>query len=227
MNSDSILERLERQALDPEHQAKLRAEQAVKDAERQRMLGIARAKAIAATGIPLMFVEKISGELQATQAISEANGTGTGVVVLSGLPGCGKSIAACAWVREPLLSDRAFEGIGIPQLAIVSPLFVTSARLARWERYSEGKMDSLLKATRLVVDDVGAEYSDVKGNFLAILDELIADRAANRRPMILTTNLDAAAFKLRYGERIADRIREVGRFVSIDGGSLRKRTEAA
>jgi DNA replication protein DnaC len=178
-------------------------------------------------GIPAAFRELgESGDVKDTEALVAARLTGTGVVVLSGKPGCGKSAAACVWLREAFLAKGAedrypsFSPYGDPPCF---PLFVTSARLSRWERYDNAQMDKLLKADRLVVDDVGAEFADAKGNFNAILDELVSDRHANRRPLVMTTNLDATAFKARYDERIADRIREVGRFVSLDGPSMRKR----
>ena len=106
------------------------------------------------------------------------------------------------------------------------PLFVTSARLSRWDRYDRDEMNRLLRADRLVIDDLGSEYADVKGNFNAILDELVSDRHGNRRPLVITTNLNGEAFKARYDDRIADRIREVGRFVSIKWSSMRKRAAA-
>lgn len=212
---------------DPARQAEMQRREEQRKAEDAKNLRAARAKAIADSGIPVVFAEILANGIDPTQAKTEADATGTGIVVLSGAPGCGKTVAACSWVREPLMRDDAFGGAGVPSLRIASPLFVTSARLSRWDRYDVREMDRLLRAPRLVIDDVGAEFSDAKGNFNAIIDELIADRAANRRPMILTTNLDGAAFKARYGERIADRIREVGNFVSLDGGSLRKRKDAA
>jgi DNA replication protein DnaC len=84
-----------------------------------------------------------------------------------------------------------------------------------------------LFASRLVIDDLGEEFNDTKGNFLAVLDEAVSDRIANLRPTVITTNLDVEAFKLRYGARVTDRIRGSGRWFAVAGESMRGRAEAA
>jgi len=179
-------------------------------------------------GIPEMFVEIISARLDNSEAFRAVSDDSLGVLVLSGQPGCGKTVAACHWLSIPIQRDdgERYSGttLGTP-LGLHHPLFVTAARLARWDRYDARQMDRLLLADRLVLDDLGSEYADAKGNFNAILDELVSDRHANKRPMIMSTNLDAAAFKERYDERIADRIREAGKFVSLGGTSMRRRKD--
>ena len=88
-------------------------------------------------------------------------------------------------------------------------------------------MARLLEASRLVIDDLGEEFNDTKGNFLAVLDETISDRVANERPTVITTNLDVDKFRDRYGRRITDRIRGDGRWVAFAGESMRgQATEA-
>lgn len=222
MNFDGTLERIRARAEDPEYQ---RA-QAQKQAEAEASLIRRRHSELAATGIPVRFLEVVSGQLEATDATAATAELGGGLLVLSGTPGCGKTVAACAWLRERIFTEGVVDAFG-GYKGKRAPLFVTSARLSRWDRYNHEAMDNLLKADRLVIDDLGAEYADKNGNFGAILDELVSDRHANRRPMILTTNLDAAAFKARYDERIADRIRECGKFVSLTGASMRKRIASA
>ena len=158
-------------------------------------------------GIPLrceMLV--VAGKVescQATEAVKRVEGT----LVLSGGTGCGKTVAASMWLME---REDAY-----------GSMFVSAARLARWPRYDDREMGRLLTPNRLVIDDLGSEYADEKGNFLAILDEVIADRHANMRPTVITTNLTKADFKERYKQRIADRIRESGRFVSLADPSQR------
>jgi hypothetical protein len=101
---------------------------------------------------------------------------------------------------------------------------VTAAHLARWPRYDNAEMDRLLKCRRLVLDDLGTEYMDEKGNFMAVLDEVIADRYANERPTLITTNLTVEEFRDRYKNRIADRIRDNGKFLSVVGDSRRRQS---
>jgi DNA replication protein DnaC len=79
----------------------------------------------------------------------------------------------------------------------------------------------------MVIDDLGVEYLDKNGNFLQRLDELIDERYSNYRQTIITTNLNVKAFKERYGERVADRIREGfefgGAFMELAESSMRVR----
>lgn len=214
MSFDAISRRIEGLLSDPEVQRARtehetsRARIAAKADETRHREDIERA------GIPSVFARVVASDMEPTEALAALSDLGTGVVVLSGVPGCGKSVAACSWLYDGLKGE--------PQ-SMRSSLFVTAARLARWERYSDAEMNRLLRAPRLVLDDIGTEYADAKGNFLAIFDEVISDRAANERPLVITTNLTGEAFKQRYDERISQRIRESGQFVSLKAGSMRKR----
>ena len=78
------------------------------------------------------------------------------------------------------------------------------------------------KAGLLVVDDLGGEYVDDKGWFVRALNAVIDARYSSCLKTIMTTNLTAAQFKATYGERIADRIRESGKWWDIGGQSVRR-----
>jgi DNA replication protein DnaC len=178
-----------------------------------------RQRAIESSGMPKIFRDKIRSGLIDTDATRALADGPDGLVVVSGPPGCGKTVSACAWIAAGIVGTSfSYSPSG---REIRQPYFVTAARLSRWDRYDNDAINVLLRAPRLALDDIGSEYADAKGNFLAVFDEVIADRASNARPTVVTTNLSAAAFKDRYGERIADRIRESGRFVSLTGASLR------
>lgn len=75
----------------------------------------------------------------------------------------------------------------------------------------------------LVVDDLGGEYVDDKGWAVKVLNSVLDFRYEHKLKTIITTNLDAQTFKATYQERIADRLRESGRFVSLGGVSVRRR----
>jgi DNA replication protein DnaC len=173
----------------------------------------------------------IAGSLEETEAIRAAVGT-RDMLVLSGAPGCGKTVAAALWATEDVRKDECWEytdhlgnvyghtGNRFKGQVVV---WVTAAKLARWERYDQDEMAKLLKVGKLVIDDLGGEYLDKGGFYASLLDELINERQAGSRPTILTTNLDAAGFSTRYGERIVDRIREGGRFFACGNASLRRK----
>lgn len=129
------------------------------------------------------------------------------VLVLSGPAGCGKTVAAAWWGWTSKYSPR----------------FLRSTSFAAASRYDSEKRDQWLGARALVLDDLGAEYADSKGNYLVDLDELVDVFYGDKKPLLITTNASAEEFKSRYGQRIADRVRECGTFASIAGGSLRRK----
>lgn len=156
--------------------------------------------------------------LQLARASFERNET---ILVISGSRGIGKTTAAAWWLvqhREP-----------VPYVQTSAPLFVEVGLLARYDRYNKAEMRSLNRARALVIDDLGWEYVDSKGAFASLFSEVINARYAAELPTLITTQLPAEdnpktkqkGFKSRYGERVADRIREVGRFVELKGESLR------
>lgn len=130
------------------------------------------------------------------------------VQVLWGGQGTGKTVAAAHWLRG---------------LSEAEALFVEAPRLARWDRYDNEQMNMLLDAERLVIDDMGTEFMDAKGNFMVILDEVISRRVADERLTLITTNLTRDAFLERYGERIASRMREDGRFYGVGADDMRQK----
>ena len=108
--------------------------------------------------------------------------------------------------------------------AELRPRFVDVSRFSRSSRYDDEQMGPLERCSMLAIDDLGMEYADAKGSFLSLLDGLVNARYAASLRTVITTNLGAGAFRERYGERVADRIREVGRYVEIADPSMRGRT---
>lgn len=162
-------------------------------------------------GIPerYRFMGEPGFEPQPTQAMAAVREP-VELVVLSGAAGCGKTAAACWWLYNGKGGGRA-------------PVFMTAARLSRLSKFDDEAMGRILKAARLVIDDLAVEYADEKGFFRSLLDEVINERYGSRLPTLITTNITAADFKERCGERITDRVREAGRFVSLDNPSMRRR----
>lgn len=142
------------------------------------------------------------------------------ILVISGPKGCGKTVAATWWAAQRQGKIR----------------FVRAAAFASSSRYERVDRAETL-AHPLVLDDLGAEFVDVKGSFLTDLDELIDTFYGDMRPLVITTNVlavekptdggpDRHPFVERYGERVADRLRECGRWISLTGDSLRHRPGA-
>lgn len=161
---------------------------------------------IVAMGVPAKDLALIKAQkIETTEAVEALAMGGKPLVVISGNPGCGKTTAASNWlVTTP--------GPG---------LFVKAAAMSRWDCYDNEEMDRLLKAPKLVIDDLGLEFMDRHGRFLSVLTEVIDVRYDASLPMVITTWLPPDDFKARYGERIADRLRESGRFAVVASVSRR------
>lgn len=148
--------------------------------------------------------------VHATQVMRAWDFRRQNIVVLSGSPGVGKTVAVAVWALER---------------ARVAPEFLHAAEFAAASRYDKEDRSAWERSTALVVDDLGVEYADAKGNFQSSIEELINRFYSTRRPLVITTNITIEQFKTRYGQRITDRMREAARFVACGGESLRKRAE--
>lgn len=130
------------------------------------------------------------------------------IVVLAGSVGCGKSFAATTW----LVQHRHRPNF---------PVFVDGHQMARWPRFHNEHMKTLEAASALVIDDLGAEYDDRGGALVSFVDGVLNTRYRNGRPTVITTNVPQEVFKKRYGDRVADRIRENGAWFWFREPSLR------
>jgi hypothetical protein len=139
------------------------------------------------------------------------------ILILAGAKGTGKSLAAGYWLT---MVAAELAGRSDPPRSQPRRWYHT-VDLARVSMYEGDAMDSLAKVPHLVVDDLGAEYQDVRGALQSRLDWLIEQRHARMKRTVITTNLNAKDFAARYGERIIDRLRESGRWYGLSGKSMR------
>jgi len=169
---------------------------------------------LVAWGVPAKDVERITvAGLNRTRPLERIERHTEGILVLAGSVGCGKTTAAAWWLSQQEPAHK--------YVKTTSPVFIPTFRFERLSRYSDADMARVERARRLVVDDIGTEFLDTKGNFVALLRGLVDARYADGLPMVITTNLSADDFASRYGERTIDRLREVGAFAFIDAPSLR------
>lgn len=172
-------------------------------------------------GVPAKDVDRITltrlDETDSWKEVRRFNEQEVGgcILILAGSVGCGKTTAAAWWLSQPGPRDR--------YVVTTPPMFIPTFRLERLSRYSEEGMRKVEKARRLVIDDLGTEYSDSKDNFLTLFRSVIDSRYSDMLPLIVTTNLDADEFKSRYGSRTVSRIREAGKFHVVQGDDLRRR----
>lgn len=141
------------------------------------------------------------------------------LVVLSGGVGCGKTTAAVWWLWHGSHPRQTY-------VRVTDRRFMRASWFERHSRYDDKVISPLETSRALVVDDLGMEYADARGNFLADIDALLDARYSNLLPTVATTNLTADAFKERYGRRLRDRILGSGRFFNVNRPSLRPQGSA-
>lgn len=161
------------------------------------------------------------------EALRGLNHRDGGLVVLSGNVGSTKTTSAAAWASE------------WPHDA---PRFMRAAEFFRSSRYDD-KRDEILTYHALVLDDLGAEYADKNGSYATDFDELCDSYYGRKATLVITSNIlwaspaqraEAKAkgvkvdeaqptFVERYGERVVDRIRHCGKWVSSSVPSMRRK----
>lgn len=170
---------------------------------------ITRNSALLAADVPDRIRDAIHSGLNesvAVKAVRTFIGSSKTFLLLTGSPGCGKSVAAAEgiWARRAGVFFRA----------------VSAAKLSAFDTADRQAFDKLCRTPLLVLDDLGAET--LHDGWRPALDELIDERYGARRRTILTSNLDPQGFKARYGDRIADRIRGDGYVQQCGDKSLRR-----
>lgn len=131
-------------------------------------------------------------------------------LVLTGTVGTGKSTLARAAARA-IVNNNGSGGY-----------VEMRATATNWMKPEELKGFS--REAILIIDDLGCEQADVKlyGNTVSPMAEIICERYDRMLTTIFTTNELASDFKKIYGDRIADRMREMCEVVKMEGDSFRK-----
>lgn len=137
-------------------------------------------------------------------------------LVLTGLPGTGKTHLACA------VGNAVMEG------HVASVLFctVSTALRAIKETYRKGsergEQDVINKLTRpdlLILDEVGVQVGSEHEKLLMF--EILNERYQDMRPTILISNLSITELEDFLGQRVMDRYRECGSVLAFDWQSHR------
>lgn len=182
-----------------------------------------RTMLITSRNVPVKDIDAILADSLEGQAIGHArqfraNGPRR-ILVLSGEKGTGKTTAA-AW----LISQEAPVPREMRHLFerhdrwpdSLHPRFVSSSDLQTIGLYDHERQDPLKRCSVLAVDDLGMEYRDSKGVFLAVLDAVLDARYRAMLWTVITTNiLETKEFAEQYGARLADRVVEFGSWQTV------------
>lgn len=156
---------------------------------------------------------KVAREFAENFEVHSERGTS---LILSGLPGTGKSHLATA-ILQAILPGHC-------------GLYTTASNVIRavrgtWRKDSDRSESQVINAysdtSLLVMDEIGMGYES--DGERVILFDVLDRRYREQRPTILLTNLDRAGFKAFIGERVYDRLSETARWVAFDWESFRSK----
>lgn len=102
--------------------------------------------------------------------------------------------------------------------------FVTAIELAKLAKDKPEEFDRMIRVEMLAIDDVGTEPETVKhyGNVITPITEALLFRYDARLFTLCTSNLDLDGMRMRYDERVYDRIVEMFNKIAYNNGSYRK-----
>jgi DNA replication protein DnaC len=154
------------------------------------------------------------------ESFQDAKRTGASLV-LSGLPGTGKSHLAAAIVQAVME--------GGADARYITMMDMVRAVRGTWRKGSEQSEDQVIDELGfhydlLVVDEIGMQYGT--DGEQTILFDILDRRYRDMRPTVLLTNQDRNGFKAYVGDRIHDRLTETAKWVPFDWESYRPKARA-
>lgn len=184
-----------------------------------------------ACGAPEHLVEPYRRGIRSTPALDAVKAwleTDTTCLVLLGVPGAGKSVAAVYALKGATKTVRMMAHPKAPDFTYLEDFsssagcFLTAAELRTASRYSDGRAWSLLEESVrvkvLVLDELRA--SDFNGVGLERLEEILGARHARKLRTVITTNLTQSELKRAVGDRLSSRFKEA-KVVELGGQDMR------
>lgn len=216
-----IVEKL--RALPPEERARREAEEQLRE-DRERHEAVERN--LRSVGVPDRVRQLMREGLRDTRPLVRvcewlsSTEPRKWCLVLSSSKGAGKTVAAGHWLAAQKPSCPAYWDKE-KKAQVRLPAWWTGPQLSRTSAFGP-ELDALLKHHGpIVIDDLGVEYSDRNGFMITLVDSLMDARYSEVRPLLITTNLNGQAFRERYGDRVADRLREDAAFCEFNAESMR------
>jgi DNA replication protein DnaC len=134
-------------------------------------------------------------------------------LVIVGPTGTGKTYIAMALARLLLVEDV------VPVTIVTAPDLMAALRPSAVSEHTDLDMMSFAVAPVLVLDDLGSEKMSewTEEQLYRLADE----RSRNARPTIVTSNLDGAGLRARYGDRTVGRLFGGASLIKLDGADRR------
>lgn len=151
-----------------------------------------------------------------------------GLIVLAGEPGIGKTVAAVFYsclrtsTTSPTFGDEVNEHTRHPDLWFVTGPLILANGYDKKEvplGMKPGNISNLYGV--MITDDMGKEHMKLGWTMKKVWN-FFNHRYSNKLPTIATTNIETwDEFVNRYGPGLEDRFREWGRWIYVEGESLR------
>lgn len=139
-------------------------------------------------------------------------------LVLAGTVGSGKTCGATLTLLEAAAAKERWTERDTPRFWNAAAV----ALGALLGKAGEEVLEEAIRAPVLVIEDLGAESMVGADVWLSMLGVVVDARYRAEAITIITTNLDMAALRKRYGERVADRLRQCARLKGTEAASMRK-----
>jgi DNA replication protein DnaC len=188
-------------------------------AERRQAVQAALERAVGRSGIPRRFLDRNfenyeAGTPEQRRALSvcrayadgfeQMRGRGAGLLLLGG-PGTGKTHLACAILARAIHAGHT----GLFLTVSAALRILRDAFSPRGQRSETEALALLTAADLLVLDEVGFAIGN-GATRRAMLFDVLNDRYGEMRPTILIGNLTAAELEGYLGERIMERLMDLG-----------------
>lgn len=189
------------------------------------------AKLFTESGIPLEYedatIDNLSrladpGKAEAIAAATELLETGAvggkRSLCVIGSYGVGKTYLLSAVLREYLSRGESCLWIAL------SELFREVQRgYGQGDDIADKRIDAACDAGILLIDDFGKVNIQgyEKEDKVRIIDTIINERHNNRRPTLITSNLNPEEWKAQFGQRTSDRVIKMCEIVAMGGQNLR------
>jgi DNA replication protein DnaC len=188
-------------------------------AERRRAAQTELERAVGRSGIPRRFLDRTfenyeAGTPEQRRALSvcrayadsfeQMRGRGAGLLLIGG-PGTGKTHLACAILAHAIRSEHT----GLFMSVSAALRIIRDSYSPRGQRSETEAFALLTAADLLVLDEIGLAIGN-EAKRRAILFDIINDRYGEMRPTILIGNLTAAELESYLGERIMERLMDLG-----------------
>lgn len=215
----------------PSCAAERKAEDEAKKLAQQRAEREAKTAAlIARSGIPARFADRTFDGYRATlpgQKIAlgvcrayadgwkerEAQGAS---LVLTGMPGTGKTHLACA-IANAVMREHLASALFVPVAVMMRAIKSTYRQDS--QRTEQQVIDQLAGQDLLILDEVGVNIGSEHEKLLMF--EVLNDRYQELKPTILISNLNTEELEAFLGQRVMDRYRECGSVLAFDWPSHR------